>query len=70
MQAHFLDYFWLHLRVTFGAIWGAKCATILIVGPLGLDVDTLYICEYLVVPENFLVAFRQVFPISLNLRRR
>ena len=41
MQVPFLYNFWLHFALHFGAIWGAKCATILILAPLGLDFDTL-----------------------------
>ena len=37
----FLKQCWLHLGVHFGVILGAKCATILILGPLGPDFGTL-----------------------------
>ena len=40
MQAHFLEHVWLYFEIIFGAILGAKCATILILEPLGLDFGT------------------------------
>ena len=41
MQAHFLEHFWLNCEVHFGGIFGARCATILILEPLGLNFGTL-----------------------------
>ena len=41
MQAYLLEHFWHHVGFHLGAILGAKCATILILEPLGLDFGTL-----------------------------
>ena len=41
IQAHFLEHCWLLCGVHVEAIWGAKCATRLILGALGLAFGTL-----------------------------
>ena len=41
MRGPFLHNCWLDFGIHFGAILGAKCVTILILGPLGLNFETL-----------------------------